>query len=367
VLALQTPAAFTTSAITGGYAFGLGGFAAGSTASALTHRSTIGELQFTGTGGITSAELLQSAAANSTPTVPTNASLTVTSSSRATLSITRPGGASTLNFAAYVVSAGKLFLISTDPATGSSSNDLLSGTMLQQTTANGNFATATLSGTAVMRSASLQTTATSTSPIADAKVGLYTFNSTAGTATLSADENQGGTALKDALSGPYTVAANGRVSISLSAGLTGCTDCVASGQTYAYLVGPNQGFLLDFTPSASVGSFEPQTATAITTATFSGSYALGTLGPILQSSTYFAGVLTSSGTGSITGTVDLNTNGLLTPNNPLADTYTAATTGRITLAPTLGDASVLYILSPTKAILLDLQTTSPALVEVVHQ
>jgi hypothetical protein len=366
VLALQTPAAFTTSAITGGYAFGLGGFAAGSTASALTHRSTIGELQFTGTGGITSAEMLQSATGSSTPTVPTNASLTVVSSSRATLSIVRPGGASTLNFAAYVVSAGKLFLISTDPAASSSGNDLLSGTMLQQTTANGNFAAATLSGTAVMRSASLETTATSTAPIADAKVGLYSFNGT-GTATLSADENQGGTALKDALSGPYTVAANGRVSMSLGAGLSGCTDCVASGQTYAYLVSVNQGFLLDFTPSASTGSFEPQTATGITNASFSGSYALGTLGPILQSSSYFSGVLTSSGAGSITGTVDLNTNGVLTPNNSVADTYTAATTGRVALAPTLGDASVVYLVSPTKAVLLDLQTTSPAVVEVVHQ
>jgi hypothetical protein len=366
VLALQTPAAFATSAITGGYAFGLGGFAAGSTASSLTHRSTIGELQFTGTGGISSAEMLQSASASSTPTVPTNASLTVTSNSRATLSIVRPGGASTLNFAAYVVSAGKLFLISTDPATGSSSNDLLSGTMLQQTTANGNFATATLSGTAVMRSASLETTATSNAPIADAKVGLYSFNGT-GTATLSADENQGGTALKDALSGPYTVAANGRVSMSLGAGLSGCTDCVASGQTYAYLVGTNQGFLLDFTPSASVGSFEPQTATGITSASFSGSYALGTLGPVLQGSSYFAGVLTSSGAGSIAGTVDLNTNGVLTPNNSVADTYTTAATGRAALAPTLGDASVLYVVSPAKAVLLDLQTTSPTVVEVVHQ
>jgi hypothetical protein len=125
--------------------------------------------------------------------------------------------------------------------------------------------------------------------------------------------------------------------------------------------------LLDFTPSASVGSFEPQTATGITNASFSGSYALGTLGPILQSSSYFAGVLTSSGAGSIAGTVDLNANGVLTPSNSVADTYTTAATGRAALVPTLGDASVLYVVSPTKAVLLDLLTTSPVVVEVVHQ
>jgi hypothetical protein len=367
VLALQTPSAFTTASITSGYAFGASGFAVNSTASSLTHRSAAGELQFNGTGGITSGEMLASAGATTTPVSLSSAALSVSSNGRGTLSIARPGGASTLDFVVYVVSAGKLFLLSTDPAsgTGAAANDLLSGTMQAQTTAYGNFAATSLSGTAVMRSSSLASSSGSATPFPDVKVGLYTFNGTS-TASLSADENRGGTASTDTLSGSYTVAANGRVAMSLTTGLSGCTDCVGSGTTYAYLVGTNQGFLMDFNAGASAGSFEPQTATGITAATLSGSYALGTLGPLVQSVDEIEGVLTSNGTGSIASTVDVNSDGVLSPDTTITATYVMAGSGRATVTPVGSDNSVLYVVSATKAVQLDLQTANPAVVEVVH-
>jgi len=369
VLALQTSSAFTTASITSGYAFGASGFAVGSTASALTHRSAIGEMQFTGAGGISSGEMLSSAAPTTTPLALSSAALTIAANGRGTVSVVRPSGASTLDFVVYVVSVSKLFMLSTDAASGSSAaaNDLLSGTMQQETIANGNFNTSSLSGTAVMRSSSLASSSGSATPFSDVKVGLYSFNG-ASTASLSADENKGGTASTSALSGSYTVAANGRVAMLLAAGgLNGCTDCVGSGTTYAYLVGANQGFLMDFSAGASTGSFEPQTATGITAATLSGSYALGTLGPVVQGVSEIEGVLTSTGSGAITSMVDVNTQGMLTADAPILAAYVMASNGRATVTPVGSDNSVLYVVSATKTVQLDLQTTTPAVVEVAHQ
>jgi hypothetical protein len=367
VLALQTPSAFTPASVTGGYAFGASGFALGSTAAALTHRAVAGEMQFIA-GAFASGEMLSSSQANTTPVTPTSGVLTVAANGCGTLALVRPSPANTLDFAVCVVSAGKLFMLSTDAAgsAGTTANDLLSGTMLQQTITNGNFAANSLSGTAVMRSGSLATTSSSPTAFSDARVGLYSFNGM-GTVSLAADENKGGTALTDALSGSYSVAANGRVTMSLTAGLGGCTDCTGAGQTFAYLVGLNQGFLMDFTTGASAGQFEAQTATAITNASLNGSYALGSVMPLVQSSNYTEGVFTSAGAGSVTGTIDLNASGSLYPDQTLSASYVTAATGRATFSPAGGDSSVLYVVSPTKVLVLDLQTGNPVVVEAVHQ
>jgi hypothetical protein len=359
--ALQT----STAALTSGYAFGAGGFAANSTAAALTHRALVGELQCNSGGGFASAEYLSSGAISASPTVPTGGNVAIGGFGRGNLSFTKPGGAGTLNFIIYEVSANQLYLLSSDPASGSTgTNDLVSGTALKQTITNGNFNAASLNATSVVRSESLQTPAGG-AQYADAIAGLYTFSG-AGAITLSADENAGGTAKSKSLTGTYTVATNGRVTATLSSGLSGCLVCLAPNETFFYLAGANQGFTMDFTPEAFSGSFEPQTATAITNASFSGTYATGSLSPLSASATLLSGAVNSGGAGSATGTEDQSTAGTLAPDASLSATYVAASSGRATFVPAGGDNSVLYIVSPTKAVLLDLTTAFPAVNELQH-
>jgi hypothetical protein len=359
---LQTASA----SLTGGYAFGATGFAVNSTPLTLTHRAFVGELQVSAIGGFASAEYLSSGSATATPVTPTGGVITIAANGRGTISLTKPSSAGTINLIIYVVSASKFFILSADPAFGNTgTNDLLSGTAQQQTTSNGNFALATLNGTAVFRSQALDTSTTTGLYYPDVKLGLYTFNGSGGI-TLSADENAGGAASKLTLSGDYTVSANGRATATLSSGLGGCINCVGSGTTYFYLTGLNQGFLMDFTGPAAAGSFEPQTATSISAASFSGAYAAGTLVPLSQAN-YIEAVLTSNGTGSVTGTVDINNANTLSPDQVLAATYVVAATGRTTFTPTAGDSSVLYIISTTKAELLDLTTSLPSIEEITHQ
>jgi hypothetical protein len=360
---LQTASA----SLTGGYAFGASGFAVNSTPASLTHRAAAGEIQLNVIGGFSSAEYLSSADATVTPVVPTGGNVSIAANGRGTITLTKPSNAGTLNFVVYVVSTSKFFLLSSDPAFGNTgTNDLLSGSAQQQTITSGNFALTSLSGLAVVRSQGLDTSSSTGAKYTEARLGLYTFNGTGGV-TLSADDNAGGAASTLSLSGNYTIANNGRVAATLSNGLGGCINCVGSGTTYFYLTGPNQGYLMDFTGSAFAGSFEPQTATGITNASFSGAYAAGTLAPLSQKANFVEAVITSTGTGSATGTADLNVAGTLSPDQALNATYVAATNGRTTFTPTVGDSSVLYIISPTKADLLDLSTAAPSVEEITHQ
>jgi hypothetical protein len=362
VLALETTAAFNTASIVNGFAFGTDGFAANSTATQLTHRATVGEIQFSGSGGITGAEFLSTGSGSTTPIVPTSAAVTIGANGRGTVSLTLPGGAS-LNFVAYVVSGTKLFLLTSDPASGGSGKDLLYGQALQQTTTSGSFNAASLNGISVVRTERLAVNSAG-APFPDAEVGLYTFNGS-GKISLASDENAGGAITSDTLSGGYTVASNGRVTVSLGSGFGGCSDCI-SVQTYFYLVGTNQGFVLDFSSPVLSGTFEPQTATGFTAASFSGAYASGTLDPLGQGGVLDSEVLTSTGAGSATGTQDLNADGTLSPDTALTGSYTVSSAGRVALTPSTGGTSALYVISSTKALLINLSSSVPVIQELLH-
>jgi len=363
VLAQQNPAAFTTASITGGFAFGLDGFAANSAAGSLSRRAIIGETQFNGTGGATSSELLASGTSSATPIVPSSVAISVTANGRGTISYTQSNGGATLGLVIYVVSSGKYFMLTSGAASGgSSASDLYSGQSLQQTISNGNFNTTSLSGNSVVHMERLMPNALGTI-VPDVQVGLFNFN--AGKVMLSSDENLGGIVTSDSPSGTYSVSPNGRVTVSLETGIGGCTDCV-SALSYFYLVGQNQGFMMDFATGTNFGYFENQAATGITVATLNGTYAAGTLDPLAQGATDSTTSVTSNGAGTLSGTSDQNVAGTLTPDAPLSATYTMSTTGRGSI-PTTGSGIVFYIISTTKAILLDLTSSTPVFQEILHQ
>jgi hypothetical protein len=253
-------------------------------------------------------------------------------------------------------------MVSADAASGAGASDLLSGQALQQTTTNGNFNAASLKGIAVMHSQKLQVGLNGFVP--DVQVGLFTFSG-AGTVSLAGDEDNGGAVTTDALSGTYTVAPNGRVSLTLSSAIGGCINCVTT-QTFFYLAGPNQGFMMDFSTSVAFGSFEPQIAAGFSLNSLSGIYSAGTLDPLTPSVTDSEGSFTASGAGAISGTTDQNGAGTLTPDNAIAATYTVGTTGRAPLTVNGSVGPVLYIVSSTKAFSLDLSSATPVIEEVLH-
>jgi len=368
VLALQTPTAFALSSLTGGYAFGLEGFAVNSTATALAHRAVIGETQLNGSGSIANAEFLSPGTGSATPVVPTSGTVAISSAANGrgtlTLNYTLASGATKADFVFYIVNASKLFLVSSDAANGSTGTaDLLSGQLLQQTITNGNFSSSSLGGISVVRSQKLDVN-TLGAYYPDVQVGLFNFTSSTGKLTLASDENAGGVITSDSLGGTFAVSPNGRVAVTLTAGFGGCVSC-ASPDTYFYLAGANQGFMLDFSSNVTAGYFEPQTTTTFNAAAFGGTYSEGSLHPLVSAVTDAEASLTSNGTGSISGTVDINTSGTLALDNALAATYIVGTTGR-TPVTTTGSSPVLYIVSATKAVAVDLSSANPVVQEIVH-
>jgi hypothetical protein len=367
VFAAQNLAAFSSPSFGGTYAFGMQGAGINATPSALTHRSEAGVV---GLGTSTSVpEYVQSSSTSGSPLTATSTGSVLTSAGRYTLSYGQPSGASgasQANFVLYPVNGTKLFIMSSDNAYGTVSatgvNDLLYGQMLQQTSST--FTAASLNGTSVVRTESLPTTAAGATYV-DARLGLYTFNGT--TVQFSADENAGGAPKTLAQTSTFTVNSNGRVTVNFpNGGLSGCANCVGSGNTYFYLVGPNQGFVVDLTTAATAGYFEPQTATSLSAGSFSGSYAIGSTLPLAQAATYLTAEALASGTGTVSGTADQNANGTLSADVSFSGTYVVAPSGRATFTALGSGTSVLYVVSGSKAYLLDTATTTPVIEDVIQ-
>ena len=362
-LALQSQPSFSVASVTGGFAFGLTGFAANSSAASMLHRSVIGETQFNATSSIASAEYLSSSSTTAAPITPISGSLAVAANGRGTLSYTLPSGAGKIDLVVYLVSPTQYFALSADAASGPSASDLLSGQALQQTTTNGNFNALSLNGISVLRAEKLDVTA-SGALYPDVQIGLFSFNGS-GKLSLSSDENAGGVVTTYSPAGTYTVSPNGRVTVSLATALGGCADCV-SDQTFFYLVGTGQGFLMDYSGPVTTGYFEPQTATTFNAGSLSGSYATGALEPLSVATSNATGAIVSNGAGALTGTIDVNGGGTLVPDTAITGSYTVGSNGRTTATLSNGTKPVVYVISAAKALFIDTSTTAPVVQEIAH-
>jgi len=112
-----------------------------------------------------------------------------------------------------------------------------------------------------------------------------------GVMTVNDNVNDAGTFNSSSTPFNYTVASNGRV--TLTGGNT---------PPVLYLYGPNQGFLVGADPDVTLGILEPQTAGPFGDASFSGSYVFGTENPSVSTVVTESGVLTADGKGSASGT-----------------------------------------------------------------
>jgi large repetitive protein len=239
----------------------------------------------------------------------------------------------------YFVSPSDIFFIEIDTPSTVNPFPRLSGEMVLQQPAT-LFDLGVLQGTGVATGTGLDGSA------ASVFAGLVSSALGDGNVTFSYDQNDGGTVtLLNSVAGTYQVAANGR------AGFTGLGPRLAA----AYLTGPNQGFLIGSDNAATHGLLEQQTSGPVFSASsVQGGYTLSTPFTADPQVVDMSGELSSSGTGSLTGTVD----DFVPPSTPNIGlsffanyTFTAGSSGRgtMTASPLAGFPTnlVFYVVSPS--------------------
>ncbi len=368
ILRKQTPSAFSTSQVTGNYAFGVsspqntaqcnhsnicgGKFAAVGVLNFSAGSVTGGQADFNFNG-----ELDVNPANTTWPASPltfSGGSYTISSSDgRGTASlILNVAGASPINMVTYVVSSTEILILSSDSQTNTTGNDIFGGVALQQ---SGTPLSANpLSGFYVGYDSGLGSTAGTTRTDL-VLIGPMTSGSNALSSTLL--RNDGGTFSSRSISGTYSVASTGRMTEIVS----GVSPAIS------YLASPTQRFFLDPNSGANSGFIQSQTGAPFSNSSASGTYAFGGIDPENSSGAYTSGILTSTpATNSLSITYDGNQSG----GSPGLDhtqslTYSVDSTG-LGMSPSGCSNSatsttcgmLFYVISPTKAAFIDINPNS---------
>ncbi len=326
---LQDTTAFSTSAISGAYAFGLGG------GGVLSAFGADGVFTADGAGNIPSGsgDTNQAGVGYSTftPDQQLNGTYGVTSptSGRGTARLTI--GGTTLNVAFYVVSASKLLIVSAEQAINTAFTNVGSGTGQALKQSGGSFTNGSLHGAGV-----LSTFATFDGVTA----GVATFDG-AGTITLLQDHNNAGVVTSGStITETYSVASNGRVNVT------------AAGSTVSalYLVSPGMAFILNTDSNAGTGFLEPQSAGPLSNSSINGRFFFGDPSPSCCGTPAISGVATLNA-GVMNLTSDTDQLGMpLVYAQTSTDTYSISPNGRGT---TGSGNEVIYIVSPNKFVVID--------------
>ena len=348
--------AYSTAKITGDYAFGAAGFDNANNRAAIE-----GRFNSNGAGTLTSPAGDVNAYGTDSAMSFTAASYAVTNTAtgRGTmhLSFTFSGTPASLNFVFYVVNAGKLFVMESDPVT--SATPLLNGVVVQQKVPAGGFSNASLNGNTVI-SLTGRVSCNSGPGGPKAVAGLLTTNGN-GALSLSYDENfcSASNSVTNA-PGTFSVASNGRTAITLG-----------GFNLVAYLIDLNQMFLFVSGADVVFGIGEPQTATSFTNSSLSGPYAGFATNPVSFGVTVFSGEFAANGaspTGTMTGAEDISTSGGPNPSAALNATYSVSTSptngrGTMTVTSGAGGDAVVYMISPSKFVAVSMSDTNPAVLD----
>jgi hypothetical protein len=242
------------------------------------------------------------------------------------------------NAVLYIVSANRALLMTTD---AESTNGLLSGEMQSQSSTS--FSNADLNGTAAYYLEDQGQTAGDSR----ATLGLASFDGTGKLTVVSQDKNDSGvhTNKTNQAGLTYSVAANGRVTI------TG-----ANNPQTSYLISPTAAFLIETSGGTSAGFVELQSGGPFSAASISGNYIFGVAPPAVPASVFSSGVATSTGGGTLNVTSDESSLFGLALDQAIAATgFNVAANGVGT--DSVGD--VIYMISPTKAVLINLNSSAP--------
>jgi hypothetical protein len=371
VLRKQTPAAFGTGAsqVTGSYAFGVssaqnilscnggtncgGAFGAVGEFNLSSGSVTGGEVDFNNNG-----QLDGSSANTNWPASPvsflSNGTYAISSTNgRGTLSFTpNATGASVVNTIIYVVSSTEVLVLSSDPQT---SNSAFAGELLKQS--------GTLSGTPLSGNYVGYQSGLSTNTAGASRTTLLLLTASGNSITGNQLRNDAGSFQSKAIGSgiTYSVTAQGRVIIPSSPGNT---------PPMFYLVNANQAFFLNPGTGVETGFFQSQTGGPFTNASASGTYAFGEIDPQEANSGDNLGVATfTPATTTISVIDDQNGNGSQNLGQTQSFNYAIDSTG-LGMIPSSGSSctisattttcqTVFYVISPTKAVIMDTQSSNP--------
>jgi hypothetical protein len=348
--------AYSTARITGDYAFGAAGFDNGNNRAAIEGRFTSN-----GTGAFINPAGDLNGYGTDYPMTFTAANYTVsnTATGRGTmhLAFMFGGAPGTLNFVFYIVNAGKLFVMESDPVM--TATPLLNGVVVQQQVPAGGFSNASLNGNMVI-SLTGHSACGTVSGVPKAVAGLLTTNGS-GALSLTYDENfcRAPNSVTGA-AGTYSVASDGRASIT-----------IGGYSLVAYLVNSNQIFLFVSDSNVLFGVGERQAAMSFTNNTLKGTYAGYATNPVGFGVVVFSGEFAADGaspSGNMTGTEDIGAPSGPNPGVAFKATYSVAsspTNGRGTMTVTSGTGgnAIIYMISPSRFVAVSQNDPNPAILD----
>src|SRR5579885_1254111 len=345
------PTAFNTARITGDYVFGAAGLDPSNNRTAMAGRFTANGSGMLSNGA---ADVNQSGTFTTLNTFVGTYMVTDTTTGRGVINLPPLAGGAlqNLNFVFYVVNAGKFFAMETDAV--SPLTPALNGMVLQQQTPVGGFSSTELNGNTVMYLTGRAICPGGANARPNVIAGLLSTDG-AGISNLTYDQNCGGSSSVTGLSGTYSVAANGRTAFQLGG------DYMA-----AYLVSPNQAFFIVPDSSVLFGFGDGQEAGPFTNSAITGRYAGSVTATAALGVTIFSGEFTGDGaspTGNLTGTEDIGAPSgasLGVTANATFSISSLPTNGRGTIAGNIAGSGVMYVVSPSKFVVLSLSDANPA-------
>ncbi|MGH9488689.1 MAG: Ig-like domain-containing protein [Terriglobales bacterium] len=354
----QTPAAFTTSAFSGKYAFLLQGeddsqYAA---SGASYPWAIAGECTASGAGSISACtEDSNDALATSSGPLNGTYALSIDANGRGTLTLPNPQGG-TADFVVYAVSGSEFLFLDTD------ANDPLLGTAeLEQnlpTTLQGNYVFA-LSGYDAFQNSSSQTVL-----YAATAAGAMTTDGNGNITAGDSDYNDegtlnGGSSQPFALSsGTYSLPASGRITMAFLVG-------GSSTNTFSvYMFNAQQGFMVETDGTSTDSGMMYAQAASPAASAVAGYYTFSLSGWDSTNAASAAptplsllGELSADGVSAWAGTQDVNDNASLTPSQAISGTFKIGSLGRGTA--TAGSSNyVVYVISPSQFVLLGAYTST---------
>jgi len=335
-LDLQSPAGFLQSSISGGYAFALSGVDPTKPGSVALDRG--GVLTADGAGNFINVAADVNDGGTVSANSPVGTYTTPDSFGRGTASL----GSS--SFIYYMVNSSTLRLLETD------SNGLTAGAALAQ--GSGPFSNTSLSGNFAFTVAGKSATGSLVGG------GLFTSDGNGNITSSVVDVNDVGAVTNGTPLGTYTVASNGRGTLTLATGGVG-----GLSQFAVYLT-QNQGVLIFELDSGltSSGTAWAQTG-AISASTFKGNYSANFDGNS-SGEVDFVGQVVSDGVSALSGKVDINQYGssTLTPGATLTGTFAANSSGRFTgtldTSPTGTRQEIFYVVNSSTALFIDVDGNS---------
>jgi hypothetical protein len=340
---LVNSGAFSTAALAGTFVFNLSGLGASGNSGA-----TVGSITTDTAGSITSGvqDLSDNGVISSNQPI-SGGTVQVAGNGRGTATINTAAGAA--NFAFYVVDANRLKLVEID------SLPAFAGDAFRQT---GAISNASFNGALAF---TVSGNDTAFGPFAAG--GVLTSNGAGAVTSGTEDVNDGGVLTTNvAISGTYSLAANGRGTATIAVGTTTTT--------FAIYPTTNGVQMLETDPGLAVSGAAFQQSTGLTSATINGNYGLNMTAATVGGELDSVASLAANGSGHITGITDINNVGSTSTGTSLTASYSVDATGRgpFTVQTGIGQQNMaIYVISSSRALFIELDNNIVAVGAIEHQ